>query len=48
MASSLFGSQPNPMNNNMLQQFNEFKRQFGNGDPKAAVEELLKSGKMTK
>ena len=31
---------------NMLSQFNQFKNQF-QGDPKAQVQELLNSGKMT-
>ena len=51
MASSLFGGrQSNPQNNGMqgmLQQFQQFKQQLGNGDPQAMVQELLRSGKMS-
>lgn len=32
--------------NNLLQQFEQFKRQF-TGDPKNQVQQLLNSGKMT-
>lgn len=37
-----------PNNNvlNMIQQFNNFKRNF-NGDPKMQVQQLLQSGKMS-
>lgn len=54
MASSLFPtSQPtqapqmgsNPMQ--MLQKFNQFRQQMMGKDPKAMVEQLLQSGKMT-
>lgn len=38
--------QQNPMAN-ILNQFNEFKKQFGDQDPKKMVEELLQSGKMS-
>ena len=41
-----FGSQPS-QNQSMLQQFNQFASNF-RGDPKAKVEELIRSGQMTK
>lgn len=52
MASSLFGNnRSNQQNNNgmtgMLQQFQQFKAQLGNGDPQAMVQELLRTGKMS-
>ncbi len=39
---------PGPMGNamQMIQQFNQFRANF-QGDPKAQVEQLLQSGKMT-
>lgn len=40
-----YGTQ-NPMQNQMLQQFMQFKRTF-NGDPKQAVQQLLSSGRMS-
>lgn len=56
MASPLFNifnpqqpaSQPTPQANssNMFQRFLQFRNSF-NGDPKAEVEKLLQSGKMT-
>ena len=54
MASSLFGTPganlPNPQNNlfGMIQQFNQFKSSLSGKDPKAMVEELLQSGKMSR
>lgn len=54
MASNLFKAygQPRPQQNtnvqNILQQFETFKSQFGNQDPKQAVEQLVASGQMTK
>ena len=41
-----FGSQPS-QNQSMLQQFNQFASNF-RGDPKTKVEELIRSGQMTK
>lgn len=54
MANPLFqtlggaSSMPGPMGNmmQMMQQFNQFRNNF-QGDPKAEVEKLLQSGKMS-
>lgn len=49
MPSSLFANTPmgnNPMFD-MIKQFEEFKKQFGNSDPQAIVQNLLKTGKMS-
>lgn len=45
---NIFNQQSQPMQNgkNMLQQFLEFKNSFS-GDPKAEVEKLLQSGRMS-
>lgn len=46
---SMMGNQlPGPMGNvmQMMQQFNQFRSTF-QGDPKAQVQELMKSGKMS-
>lgn len=40
------GPQTNQMS--MLDQFNSFRAQFGNGDPRQIVAGLLQSGKMSK
>ena len=48
MAALGGGQMPGPMGNfaQMVQQFNQFKANF-KGDPKAEVEKLLQSGKLT-
>lgn len=45
MSNPLF-DQYNNQNNNLLQQFNQFKNSF-RGDPKAQVQQLLNSGRIT-
>lgn len=42
------GQMPGPMGNfaQMVQQFNQFKTNF-KGDPKAVIEKLMQSGKLT-
>lgn len=37
---------PMPQNNNVMQRFMQFKRQF-QGDPREQVQQLLNSGKVT-
>lgn len=48
MAALGGGQMPGPMGNfaQMVQQFNQFKANF-KGDPKAEVEKLMQSGKLT-
>ena len=41
------GQQSNPMMN-MMNQFNQFRNQFGNGDPRQIVANMLQSGQMSK
>lgn len=56
MASSLFGQDPipanpiNPQSNiaGLIQQFDQFKRSMSGKDPQAMVQDLLKTGKMSK
>lgn len=46
---NMFGRQQPPVNSgfaNMMSQFNQFKQNF-QGDPKAQVQQLLDSGRMT-
>lgn len=45
---SMLNRQPQQNNSaNALQQFQQFKQQMAGKDPKAMIEELLRSGKMT-
>ena len=45
---TMLNSQPQQNNSaNALQQFQQFKQQMAGKDPKAMVEDLLRSGKMT-
>lgn len=48
MAALGGGQMPGPMGNfaQMVQQFNQFKTNF-KGDPKAEIEKLMQSGKLT-
>lgn len=45
MASSLFGN--NKTNNNVIDQFNQFKQSMVGKDPKAIVMNLLSTGRMS-
>lgn len=44
MPNPLYNSMQN--NNNLIQRFNEFRRNF-NGDPQQQVQQLLNSGKVS-
>lgn len=45
---AMLNKQPQQNNSaNALQQFQQFKQQMAGKDPKAMIEELLRSGKMT-
>lgn len=45
MSNPLF-NEYNKQNNNIIQQFNQFKNNF-RGDPKAQVQQLLNSGRIS-
>ena len=45
MSNPLF-NESNKQNNNIIQQFNQFKNNF-RGDPKAQVQQLLNSGRIS-
>lgn len=45
MSNPLFNQYGN-QNNNLLQQFNQFKQQF-HGDPRQQIQQMLNSGKIT-
>lgn len=43
---NMFGNQQGPFNNNVINQFNQFRSTF-QGDPKQKVQDLLNSGQMS-